>query len=108
MSKRICVLILGVFLASAFLAAQERPRLYITPTEDGFDTYLTAAMIKKEVPVVLVTKEDAASLILKANAVEIQQQSTGSKFTRCLFAYCAGIEDRGTTSVQLLKGVEVA
>jgi len=92
----------------AVLRAQEKPRLYITPTEDGFETYLSAAMIKKEVPVTLVTKQDGATLILKATTVEIQQQSTGSKFARCLFAYCAGIEDRGATSVQLLKGDEVA
>jgi hypothetical protein len=90
------------------LQAQERPRLFITPTEDGFETYLSAAMIKKEVPVVIVTNEERATLILKASAVEIQQQTTGSKVARCLFAYCAGIEDRGTTSVQLLKGDTIA
>ena len=36
--------------------------------------------------------------------IEITQQSTGSKFARCLFAYCAGIEDSGSTTVQLIKG----
>jgi hypothetical protein len=85
-------------------AAQRPLTLYITPTADNFETYLAAAMVKKKVPVTVVTKEDGADLVLKASAVEIQQQSTGSKLARCLFAYCAGIEDRGVTSVQVIKG----
>ena len=88
--------------------AQNRKTLYITPTSDGFETYLTAAMIKKAVPVTVVTKEEGADLVLKASAVEIQQQSTGSKFARCLFAYCAGIEDRGVTTVQLVINNTIA
>jgi hypothetical protein len=95
-------------LGGASAAAQERARLFITPTEDGFEAYLSAAMIKKQVPVIVATKEEGATFVLKASAVEIQQQTTGSKVARCLFAYCAGIEDRGATSVQLLKGDTVA
>jgi len=84
-----------------------RPTLFITPTDDNFEVYLSAAMIKKEVPVTVVTKEDSAVLVLKASAVTIEKQSTGSKFARCMFAYCAGIEDRGATTVQILKGDQV-
>jgi len=84
-----------------------RPTLFITPTEDSFETYLSAAMIKKQVPVTVVTNEDGASLVLKAGTVQIEKQSTGSKFARCMFAYCAGIEDRGATTVQILKGDRV-
>jgi hypothetical protein len=87
--------------------AQDRPTLFITPTEDNFEVYLSAAMVKKQVPVVIVTKEDGASLVLKASAIDVQKQSTGSKFARCLFAYCAGIEDRGASTVQVLKGERV-
>jgi hypothetical protein len=101
------VIVVG-FIAIQNTSAQERPALFITPTEDGFETYLSAAMMKKQVPVTMVTKEESATLVLKASAIEIQQQSTGSKFARCLFAFCAGIEDRGSTSVQLLKGDTVA
>jgi hypothetical protein len=84
-----------------------RPTLFITPTDDNFEVYLSAAMIKKEVPVTVVTKEDGASLVLKASAIAIEKQSTGSKFARCMFAYCAGIEDRGATTVQILSGDRV-
>jgi hypothetical protein len=53
------------------------------------ETYLAAAMINKGVPVSVVTKEPGGNLVLKAAVVEIQQQSTGSKFARCMFAYTA-------------------
>ena len=65
---------------------------------------MAAAVIKKQVPVTLVTKEEGATYVLQAAKVEIQQQSTGSKIARCLFAYCVGMEDRGLASVQLMKG----
>jgi hypothetical protein len=41
--------------------------------------------------------------MLKAAPVEIKQESTGGKIARCLFAYCAGIEDKGSVSVQLIE-----
>jgi len=108
MKRLVLVLMLLALAAVATIGQTEKPTLYITPTTDGFEVYLSAAMVKKQVPVVVVTKEDGATLVLKASVVEIQQQSTGSKVARCLFAYCAGIEDRGTTSVQLQKGDTVA
>ena len=95
-------------LCAATVTAQQRPTLYITPTSDNFEAFLSAAMMKKGVPVTITTKEENAVLVLKASAVDIQKQSTGSKIARCLFAYCAGMEDRGVTSVQLLKGETVA
>jgi hypothetical protein len=97
------VLSASCLLVPQTASAQEHAALFITPTQDNFEVYLSAAMVKKQVPVTVVTKEENAALVLKASAVEIQQQSTGAKFARCLFAYCAGIEDRGATSVQLLK-----
>jgi hypothetical protein len=105
MSRRLILVAVSVLvlLAGTSTLAQDRATLYITPTSDGFETYLAAAMIKKGVPVTVVTKEQGANLVLKAAAVEIQQQSTGSKIARCMFAYCSGIEDRGTTTVQVVK-----
>src|SRR5437667_10855528 len=97
--KRLLVLALLASATVATTGQTERPMLYITPTTDGFEVYLSAAMLKKEVPVTIVTKEESATLVLKASAVEIQQQSTGSKIARCLFAYITGMQDRGTTGV---------
>src|SRR5712691_1892876 len=95
---------LCALLSASVALAQGRPSLYITPADDNFEVYLSAAMMKKGVPVTVTTKMDGADFVLKASAVDVQKQSTGSKVARCLFAYCAGIEDRGVTSVQLLKG----
>jgi hypothetical protein len=81
--------------------APDAETLYITPTQDGFEVYLTAAMHKKKVPLVLVNKPETATFTLTASSVVEQQESTGSKVTRCLFAYCAGIEDKASTAVQL-------
>jgi hypothetical protein len=97
-----------LLMQAGTVTAQDRPTLFVTPTSDNFETYLAAAIMKKQVPVLIVTRQEGASFVLKASAVEIQQQSTGSKVARCLFAYCAGMEDRGVTSVQLLKGDIVA
>jgi len=97
-------LVLTLLATSAFAKS---PSLYIQPGEDGFEHYVAAAVIKKEVPVTITTKEENADYVLRAAKVEIQQQSTGSKIARCLFAYCAGMEDRGVASVELAKGDEI-
>jgi len=44
-----------------------------------------------------------ANYVLRATPVEIKTESTGGKIARCLFAYCAGIEDKGNVSVQLIE-----
>jgi hypothetical protein len=95
--------LLLVFAASMSCFGQPaRPTLYIEP-QQGFETYLTAAVSKKNVPVDVVTDQTRASYVLKAAPVEIKTESTGGKIARCLFAYCAGIEDKGNVSVQLIQ-----
>jgi hypothetical protein len=84
--------------------AQESPALFITPTADHLEAFLSAAMINKLVPVTIVPKEERATLVLTASAMDIQQQSAGARFARCLVAFCAGTKDRGATNVQLVKG----
>jgi hypothetical protein len=92
-----------VFAASISCFGQAaRLTVYIEP-QQGFETYLAAAMSKKDVPVDVVTDQTRANYVLKAAPVEIQTESTGGKIARCLFAYCAGIEDKGNVSVQLIE-----
>ncbi len=86
----------------AALAQTSHPSVYIEP-QNGFETYLAAAIAKKHVPVDVVTDAKKATYVLKAAPVEIKQESTGGKIARCLFAYCAGIEDKGSVSVQLIE-----
>jgi hypothetical protein len=55
------------------------------------------------VPVDVVTDKTKAIYILRSAPVEVKSESTGGKIARCLFAYCAGIEDKGNVSVQLIE-----
>jgi len=86
----------------AGLAQLSRPTVYIEP-QQGFETYLAAAFAKKGVPADVVTDRTKATYVLKSAPIEIKQESTGGKIARCLFAYCAGIEDKGNVSVQLIE-----
>lgn len=91
-----------LFIVSTSFAQLARPTVYIEP-QQGFETYLAAAMSKKNVPVDVVTDQTKATYVLKAAPVEVKSESTGGKIARCLFAYCAGIEDKGSVSVQLIE-----
>lgn len=97
------LVLLFVFAASLACYGQAvRPGVYIEP-QNGFETYLAAAMAKKSVPIDVVADQTKATYVLRAAPVEIKAESTGSKVARCLFAYCAGIEDKGSVSVQLIE-----
>jgi hypothetical protein len=85
-------------------STQESPALFITPTADNLEAFLAAAMTNKQVPVTVVTKEERATLVLMASAVNGQQQSAGARFARCLVASCGSTKDAGATRVQLMQG----
>ena len=105
MLKRIAVVLMWCALAGGAVAAQvpATPTIYITPSEDGFETYVVAALHKKKVPVTVVEAQDAAGYTLKMARVEVEKVSTGSKWAKCVFASCAGTEDKASVSVQLVK-----
>ena len=100
--KRITLLLLFAAVSLPSLAQEARPTVYIEP-QNGFETYVAAAIGKKQVPVDVVTDPTRATFRLKAAPVEIKQESTGGKIARCMFAYCIGIEDKGNVSVQLIE-----
>jgi hypothetical protein len=102
--KRLTLLLLLAAFSLPSLAQTTRPTVYIEP-QNGFETYVAAAIRKKQVPVDVVTDPARATFKLKAAPVEIKQESTGGKIARCLFAYCAGIEDKGNVSVQLIDSI---
>jgi hypothetical protein len=91
-----------LFVSLSCLAQLSHPAVYLEP-QGGFETYLAAAMAKKNVPADIVTDQAKATYVLKSAPIEIKQESTGGKIARCLFAYCAGIEDKGNVSVQLVE-----
>jgi len=96
------VVLLVLFASSLSFAQLSRPTVYLEP-QQGFETYLAAAFAKKGVPLDVVTDQTKATYVLKSAPVEIKQESTGGKIAHCLFAYCAGIEDKGNVSVQLIE-----
>lgn len=100
-SKSVLVCAVLTLSVASFAAEGTRPSVFIRP-QNGFETYLAAAMAKKGVPVDVVTDESKATYVLQAAPVETKQESTGGKIARCLFAYCAGIEDKSNVSVQLI------
>lgn len=57
---------------------------------------------KKHVPVSLLADETGAQYRLESTPIQVKTQTTGSKFARCLFADCIGIEDRSSVAVQLV------
>lgn len=100
--KHLALLLLLAAVSLPSLAQAIRPTVYIEP-QNGFETYVAAAIRKKQVPVDIVTDPARATFKLKAAPVEIKQESTGGKIARCMFAYCIGIEDKGNVSVKLVE-----
>lgn len=95
-------LLLVLFVTSMSFAQMPRPAVYLEP-QQGFETYLAAAIEKKGVPVDVVIDQTKATHVLRSAPVEVKTESTGGKVARCLFASCAGIEDKGNVSVQLIE-----
>ena len=110
--KRIAGLLAGVVLASFFFHAgsaygQSGPTVYIKASNE-FSTALAAALIKKNVPVVVVTDPAKAEYILQAAPVDSKSESTGSKFARCMFADCIGMNGYSSVAVELLRAKDSA
>jgi len=95
------VAVTALFVAAGF-AQQPRPAVFVETTTEGFDTYLVAAITQKHVPVDVVLDSTKADYIIETGPVEMSKETSAGKIARCLFAYCIGIEDKGTVSVRLM------
>jgi hypothetical protein len=97
------VLITCVLLAST-VQAQQQPRVYIQASETvdasnssnksrqvDFGSALTAALAKKDVPVVVVTDQTKAQWVIKSTSSQ-QEDSTGTKVAKMAFCgiLCGG------------------
>jgi hypothetical protein len=95
--------------APAIAAATPAPSSTVfIEAQDSFQSALVAAFVKKKVPATVVAEEKNATYTLKSADVLAKSESTGSKFARCMFAYCAGIEGTATVSVQLIRNSDSA
>ena len=108
MFNRIATAALFAAGALAALGAEARPTIFIEP-QGGFESYISAAIVKKGVPAGVTVNKDSATFLLTSK-VEQKEESGASKVARCLFAYCAGIDGNQTATVQLVnvKTQEVA
>lgn len=95
----ILILMIGMFALPSW--GQYGTKIFIQPQE-GFDSYISAAIIKKHVPAVVTQNKDDAQFIL-TSAVQSKEESTGSKIARCLFMYCVGVAGNQTATVQLVN-----
>jgi hypothetical protein len=93
----------GVFYGAvtlAFAVEPTLPKIYIEP-QSGFESYISAAVIKKHVPVVVTQRKEDAKFLLTSAVLE-HKESTGGKIARCAFLYCIGIAGTQTATVQLI------
>lgn len=70
---------------------------------NGFQTSITAAIIRKKVPITVVTDKVQADYILKAAPVDSKDESGAGKIARCLFLDCIGVNGYSEVSVQLMR-----
>ena len=82
-------------------------KLYVEASP-SFNTALTAALIKKNVPIVVVEDKGKAGFILKSAEVDSKEESTGGKIARCLFLDCIGINGNSEVSVKLVRTTDSA
>jgi hypothetical protein len=85
--------------ASAAVAQDLKPAIFIPPTGDGLDVYIATALAKKNVPATVAASADSAQLTLKAAPIQVRKVRV--KFGGCVMAACANSGDKGP-SVQLL------
>lgn len=97
------VLLLGLALTVAQTASaiEPNPTVFVEATE-GFDSYISAAIVKKKVPIRVTQTIENATYVL-TNKVEQKEESGVSKLARCVFAYCIGIEGTQTATVRLVN-----
>ena len=106
-----CLPAIAILFSIGQLASSQTasPRIYVEP-QDGFESYLSAAIVKKHVPAVVTQDKENASFVL-TSAVLAKEESTGSKVSPDVsLRIVRGIQGTQTATVQLVnvKTKEVA
>ena len=95
--------VLLVLTFASLATAQDLPTVHISPTEEGFEVYMAAAIRRRRDPSTSSRKPRTAEYVLKAARVEEEKVIDGKRLVNCLFAYCAGNEDKASVSVTLVR-----
>lgn len=99
--RKIALLVLAAAAAvSAF--AQTVPSLYVK-ADGNLSESLTAALMRKHAPVVVITDAAKAQYVLQATPVSAKSESGAGKIARCMFADCIGINGTSTLAVELIR-----
>jgi hypothetical protein len=91
----------AVFAADKAIAIPAGSKLYVVPNE-GFDTFLTAALNKKKVPLTIVTDKDKADYI-----VESTTQSEKAGWAKVIFTGRTGSAEEASIRIINVKTSEV-
>lgn len=95
MIKRLFLFCALLCVLSVTAFSQTKPTVFIAPMERGLNEFLTAAFIKKKVPVQLVISEEGAEYILKGVSIKGE-----SKWYDTVFG---DEKDRNQGSITLLR-----
>lgn len=67
-------LILAFLFVTTASVSLAQPKVFVAPMEDGFDAFLSAAMIDNQVPVKITADECSASFVITGQAVKGQNK----------------------------------
>jgi hypothetical protein len=102
--QRLILAILAVSMAGASVARADDAmlipkgaRVYLAPM-DGFETYLAAAIIKKDVPVSVVARKESAQFAISGNSETVK-----SGWVKALVTGGARADSRGSIMVTNLR-----
>jgi hypothetical protein len=89
-------------LAGRAAAESTSPAIYIPNTDDGFNTYVAAAIQKKNLPARVVAAPDGACLTLKVSPVHVTRDSTGVKVMKLAFSGVGASGSHSSASAELV------
>lgn len=94
-------------LVALQIDAQSSATLFVQAS-GGFSTALTAAIVKKHVPIVVTADEEKAQYTLQAVPVDSKDESGAGKVARCMFLDCVGVNGYSEVSVELVRNRDKA
>lgn len=106
MTKRlVCVLFAGVLATAAWAAEPVNaggPKVFVAPMENGFNTYISAALMKKHVPVTIVADRAQADFEITGAA---ESQKAG--WAKILMTGSVRSDEQASIQITNLKSGEV-
>jgi hypothetical protein len=77
MKRLACLVLVSAALDGAEHKATGSPRIFI-PAQEGFESYLSAAIVKKHVPAVVTQNETEARFVLTSSVISKEESTVRS------------------------------